>query len=340
MRLLCAFLLLGLCGAQECELSGCHNAVGDSCEYCLPGTFRDATGACAPCAAGTFQAQYLLTDAPCAPCTRGTYAATQGASACLACAPRHIAAEEGSTTCAECPPQSQVTQNASSCECDAGYLTLWTELGQKCLPCGPQQDVPSFTDENGTCRLCTEGQENQYRQVACAQDRDAVWLPCTVCTGHTVRACTARGGDALCLRACDAALEILEGKQCACVAGHHRPPGTAQYGYTNAFESLEGAACEPCAAGTYFDQAAKQCVACAGPRNYTARAGSAECDVCFAGEMAWPNRTGCSAQCVENRVLQWVDEELACVPCPQYSEASAGRCIASQLPTAPCLLSG
>ena len=210
-------------------------------------------------------------------------------------------------------------------------LPIYAGGGLACLPCGPDQVVPSFLREDGVCVECSPPPEGHFAGEVCGATTDAQWVPCTACEAYTVRPCTPFGGDAQCLRLCDAGTEVLVGAQCACAAGHRRLEGAEAYGWLEG-RPLVGGACEPCAAGAFL--ADKQCQACGGLRGFSAAPASTVCSVCSDSELVLPNRTGCTSQCVDNHVLQWEDQ---CKPCPPLTVASPDGllCVAPSLEEMP-----
>ena len=118
-------LLCGLARAQEECL--CHNAVGEACELCVPGTARVAE-ACERCALGTYQPTY---GEPCLLCQAGAYASHLGSTACQTCEAGKFAAGEGSARCETCPDGSSSALDATSCVCAVSPLFFASAIAIK-----------------------------------------------------------------------------------------------------------------------------------------------------------------------------------------------------------------
>ena len=345
----CSLLLLLLLvhtQQEECDLlqQRCHNAIGEQCEYCLPGSFPNQS-TCDPCAPGTFQASYTpvqQTWRECEPCPPGHYASQRGATACAFCDEGTFASEAGSSQCKQCPAGSDSLMD--DCSCRNGLLSLRQDgILLECLPCDPTATyMPGYLSASG-CQRCTPRSDSkQFAAPPCTAQADAVWHNCTICQERTVTVCT-KTADALCLRACRADTEVWTIDRCECVEGHYRLPGTEVYGFVER-QPLLGGRCQACGPGTYLS-GASQCVPCTGPREFTSSEGQVGCALCAEGEFATPNHTACASQCVENHVLQWnaSSSEQHCVPCPEWTVASEDGLVCGLLPeaewpTVPCLV--
>jgi hypothetical protein len=225
-----------------------------SCTQCAAGSAW-LSGACVPCAAGTYAAR----GANCSICPPGGWSAA-GSAACLGCPPSQflrfvntgdgtppatiVVGANGSSactgcrggryspggmliTCPLCPPNSYSAPSAASCTCFSGFGRSATGACAQC-PAGTVSDL------NGTSNCVCPSAFNALRATGTVDGGSVCW-PCA--RGPTLLAADANG-TVTCLR---------------CAAGSYA---------VRSVNSTTMGTCAKCPAGKYSGPGATSCQAC------------------------------------------------------------------------------
>ena len=299
---------LALCRADQVAPAGvCVCAAGyyyvdaSSCAPCAAGSYNAEPGdqvACTACPAGATTLPGATDAAECL-CPAGTSAEVAGESfACAACAADSYKTVASNTAaCASCPPNSSAPAGATEpCLCAPGH----TRESSECAAC-PEDTVKTEVGD-GACTPCP-AHMSVYAEPAleCLCDAGAYYDAAGTCTpcGASETSALNSTGAAACV--CASGFEGTAGACVACTAGKF----SAQ-----TWEGLlPDLACSDCAANTTSDAGADACVCAAGfgwdidyqtclacaAGTAKAGAGNEPCALCGANEYSLEGATACSA---------------------------------------------
>ena len=328
---------------------------------CALGYFRDPTGACVACPAGTFKNH--TGDGSCISCPAGGLSAPAGsvsANACQVCAPGLTnvsgaceACSDGTykavganLTCSACGAGTVSSADRTQCICAAGYFGPG---GGPCAPCaaGTYNELPGATactscPANSTSAAgagsvanceCVAGYQGVLRRGPACCD-----CGCSACTVGTYKAGI---GPGPCV-ACPSGTTTLSA---ASAGGASCVPECGPGSFRNFSSATAG--CAPCIAGTYKTSAGSDpCTACADPHStspanavsaaactcvagYYPSAGAGACAQCPLGSYAAGGASACTlcpANMTTAAVGSW--QSSACVCAAGFAGRAGGPCTA------------
>ncbi|TNE47808.1 MAG: hypothetical protein EP343_18255 [Deltaproteobacteria bacterium] len=258
----------GACGIS-CGPGSCNNG---TCS-CPAGTFKNTSGGCTPCSAGTYQDQAGQTS--CIACPTGRYQDQTGQTSCNKCPAGTKNSNTGSTSsssCIACPVGTYQDQTGAhwckSCGKGKYNPNTGSTSASACLPCAAGSYNGGYA--KASCKACpigtfnpNTGSQEASACQACPTGRfqdETGQASCKACPAGTKNSNTGSISPTACIICPKGTYQNLTGAHwCkACGKGKYNP-NTG---------STSSSACLPCSKGSYNDGYAKaSCTTC--PRGTT-----------------------------------------------------------------------
>jgi hypothetical protein len=295
--------------------SGFSGANGSPCQACLAGTFKKSVGpeACSECPADS------SSPAGSSVCTCNPGYSGPDDAECTACEAGEYKQASGSAACSRCPENSDsapASTAQSSCLCDAGYSG---PSEGPCAACEPGKYKPAAG--SAVCESCPEHATPSSDSAAASCEcnpgfrlADGVCGACAVGTFKEQAGNRSVAGDG-CFQQDDC---------CQCPPNRTTlSAGTVQSGECLCLAGFGGAACQPCAAGSYkTDVSMQECTSCPLGATTLQTRSSAVSD-CVAAKGHYGNVTAGFAPCAGGTYAPTQGMQR-CLECPPGATGPAG----------------